>query len=46
MSILMIALETASSAFPTNWIVGGCTLAILLFALFAMLAFGKGREHS
>lgn len=46
MSILMIALETTSSASPAKWIVGGCTLAILLLVLFAMLAFGKGREHS
>ncbi|WP_310964202.1 hypothetical protein [Nocardioides terrisoli] len=46
MSTLMIALETESGAGATPWIIGACALAILLFSLLCMLAFGKGREHS
>jgi hypothetical protein len=29
-----------------HWVVGAITLAILLVALGALLAFGGGREHS
>jgi hypothetical protein len=46
MSILMVPLEAESSAGPWPWVVGGSILVVLLFLMFAMLAFGKGREHS
>jgi hypothetical protein len=47
MTALMAPLEAAeTSAGATPWIIGGSVLAILLFLLFVMLAFGKGRDHS
>ena len=44
MTALTFALETSDGG--THWIIGGTALAILLFLLLAMLAFGKGRDHS
>lgn len=29
-----------------HWVVGSIALGILMFLLFALLAFGNGREHS
>jgi hypothetical protein len=46
MSILTIPLEAESSAGAWPYLIGGGALVILFFALFCMLAFGKGREHS
>ena len=47
----MTTLKLARAAEETSgvwnhWVVGGIALAILLFLLFALLAFGNGREHS
>lgn len=45
MTLLTLPLE-AESAGATPWVIGGVTLAIFMFLLFALLAFGKGRDHS
>ena len=45
MTMLSIPLE-AESAGATPWIIGGVTLVIFMFLLLALLAFGKGRDHS
>ena len=40
--------ETAehTSSSPNPYVVGGVTLAILLFLLVTLLMVGKGRDHS
>ena len=43
MTALTLPLESDGGV---HWIIGGTTLVILLFLLLAMLAFGKGRDHS
>jgi len=45
MTLLTIPLE-AESAGATPWVIGGVTLLIFMFLLVALLAFGKGRDHS
>lgn len=40
------AAEQAHSESINHWVVGALTLAILLGLLFALLAFGAGRDHS
>lgn len=42
--LLPLASEEGAGLMP--YVVGGGTLLILLAALFALLAFGKGRDHS
>ncbi|HEX7738115.1 MAG TPA: hypothetical protein VF426_00555 [Marmoricola sp.] len=44
MTALTIALETSDHG--RHWLIGATALVILLLLLFAMLAFGKGRDHS
>jgi hypothetical protein len=44
MTSLTIPLESSAGATP--WLIGGITLLIFMFLLFALLAFGKGRDHS
>jgi hypothetical protein len=46
MSILTLPLAAESGAGITPYLVGGGALVLLLFLMFCMLAFGKGREHS
>lgn len=47
-ALLLAAEETHKNADPLihPYAVGGVTLGILLLALVALLAFGRGREHS
>jgi predicted PurR-regulated permease PerM len=42
----LLALQTEEGAGVTPFLVGGGALLLLLALMFAMLAFGKGREHS
>lgn len=46
--LILLASETAEHGEPAihPYAVGGVTLAILLGLLFALVAFGGGREHS
>jgi hypothetical protein len=44
--LLTRAAEGADEEAINPWFVGGITLAILLLALGALMAFGGGREHS
>ncbi len=46
--LLLAAEETHKNVDPLihPYVVGGLTLGILLLALGALLAFGRGREHS
>lgn len=48
MTILLAALTTATEPGTTHapYVVGGGILLGLLGAMAALLAFGKGREHS
>ncbi len=42
----LAATEAGGSAGITPYLVGGLAFAILALMLVALLAFGKGREHS
>ena len=42
--LLPLATEEGPGLFP--YFVGGGSLLILLLALFGVLSFGKGRDHS
>ena len=44
--LLLAAEEGAEEPFLFAWVIGAVTLGILLILLFALLAFGKGREHT
>ena len=46
--LILLASETAEHGAPAihPFVVGGITLAIFLGLLFALVAFGGGREHS
>ncbi|MCR4513141.1 hypothetical protein [Aeromicrobium sp. 50.2.37] len=46
LEFLVAAEESAEGGHINPYIIGGVALAILLVLLFALLAFGKGREHS
>ena len=46
LSLLLLPLNTEAGAGATPYLIGGGALVILLAAMFALLAFGKGREHS
>ena len=50
MQSLIILASEAAEEYPVNhalaWGIGGITLAILMGPMFALLAFGGGREHS
>ena len=46
LSLLLLPLNTEESAGITPYVIGIGTLLILLAMLVALLAFGKGREHS
>jgi hypothetical protein len=46
MNALLTVLHTENPNVPNHWLVGGVTLAILLALILALLAFGRGREHS
>ena len=43
---MLLPLATEEGAGMTPYLVGVGSLLILLLALFGVLAFGKGREHS
>ena len=45
-SLMLLPLVTEEGAGVTPYVVGGGSLLILLALLVALLAFGKGREHS
>lgn len=45
-TLTLVRAATESSGGWNHWVVGGIALGILLFLLFALLAFGNGREHS
>ena len=44
LQLLVLATEEGEGAAP--FLIGGGALLLLVFALFGILAFGKGREHS
>jgi hypothetical protein len=47
MSILqLVTLATEEGAGIAPYLVGGGSLLLLVLAMVALLAFGKGREHS
>jgi hypothetical protein len=46
LNTLMLPLATEGGAGITPFVIGGTALILLLAALLALLAFGKGREHS
>jgi hypothetical protein len=43
---MLLPLVTEEGAGITPYLVGGTALVILFALMFALLAFGKGREHS
>ena len=43
---LLTVLMTENPNVPNHWLIGGIALGILLAMLLALLAFGRGREHS
>ena len=46
LSLLLLPLHTEESAGATPYVIGVGALVILLAMMAALLAFGKGREHS
>lgn len=46
LSLLLLPLAAEEGAGAGPYLVGGGALLFLLAMIFAMLAFGKGREHS
>ncbi len=46
LSLLLLPLSSEGGTFLVPFAVGGGALIFLLALLFALLAFGKGREHS
>ena len=47
LQLLVRAAETSSEGGgPNHWVIGGIALGTLLLLLFALIAFGNGREHS
>ena len=43
---MLLPLATEEGAGLMPYVVGGGSLLLLLAALFALLSFGKGRDHS
>jgi hypothetical protein len=46
LSLLMLPLNTEEGAGATPYVIGIGILVLLLGLMAALLAFGKGREHS
>ncbi|MCW2809534.1 MAG: hypothetical protein JWQ67_800 [Marmoricola sp.] len=46
LSLMLLPLAAEESAGAGPYLVGGGALLLLLASMFALLAFGKGREHS
>ncbi len=46
LSLLLLPLHAEEGAGITPYVIGGGALVILFGLMFALLAFGKGREHS
>jgi hypothetical protein len=46
LSLLLLPLRAEEGAGIAPYLIGGGALVILLALMFALLAFGKGREHS
>ena len=46
LNLLMLPLAAEEGAGITPYLIGGGALLLLLAAIAALLAFGKGREHS
>ena len=44
--LMLLPLATEEGAGIAPYVVGGGSLVLLLACLVALLAFGKGREHS
>ena len=44
--LMLLPLTTEEGPGLTPYVIGGGSLLILFVALFAVLAFGKGRDHS
>ena len=44
--LTQVAEEAHDNPAVSPWLVGAGTLAVLLFLLVALVAFGGGREHS
>ncbi len=44
--LLLLPLNAEEGAGLMPYVIGGGALLLLLAALFALLAFGQGREHS
>ena len=42
--LLPLAAEKSAGAWP--WLIGGLALVLFMSAMLALLAFGRGREHS
>jgi hypothetical protein len=46
LNLLLLPLATEEGAGSLPYLVGGGALLLLLAMMWALLAFGKGREHS
>ena len=46
LNLLLLPLQAEEGAGIAPYVIGGGALIILLGAMAALLAFGKGREHS
>jgi len=46
LSLLLLPLNTEEGAGAVPYVIGGGALILLLALMLALLAFGKGREHS
>jgi hypothetical protein len=46
MTNMLAVLEASSGTYWTPYIVGGGMLLLLICLVLALLAFGRGREHS
>ncbi|MEO7352156.1 MAG: hypothetical protein ABIR34_09445 [Marmoricola sp.] len=46
LSLLLLPLATEEGAGAAPYVIGGGALILLLSLMLALLAFGKGREHS
>jgi hypothetical protein len=46
LSLLLLPLSAEEGAGITPYVIGGGALVVLFGLMLALLAFGKGREHS
>lgn len=45
-ALAVVSAAEESEAAVNPWLIGGATLAFLMFLLIALIAFGGGRDHS